>query len=193
MAAQPDAKGMDFIEHSLPPAPARILDAGCGDGALAARLIERGYAVTAIDVDPALRSPLVRVADICTYEDEPFDAVIFSLSLHHVHSLERALERARALLKPGGRLIIDEFAHEAANDRIADAFFGTPGSLPRWRERHGDYHTGRAMRAAIAARFTVDAARRVPYLHRYLEDETHRHTESVLGLQIAATAAPRRG
>jgi len=179
---------MEFIDDNLPPAPARILDAGCGNGELADRLRRAGHHVTAIDIDPALEGPSICVADICTYQDDPFDVVVFSLSLHHVHSLEMALDRAAALLKPGGTLLVDEFAYERADAAIADTYFGVAGSLARWREHHRDLHTGATMIDAITRRFTVDTLSRVPYLHRYLENNALYDSESVLGFQLIATS-----
>jgi SAM-dependent methyltransferase len=178
---------MEFIATSLPPPPARVLDAGCGSGEMADRLRDAGFEVTAIDIDPKHASDTVRVGDICSYDDEPFDAVVFSLSLHHVHSLDLALDRACALLKPGGLLIVDEFAHERADAAIADRFYGQPGSLDRWREHHSELHTGAAMVNAIGRRFTVLSLASVPYLYRYLEDLSLRDSESVLGIQLIAT------
>ena len=77
----------------LPPPPARILDAGCGEGTLSRRLADAGYAVTPVDADPAAVAaaraaevPVVR-ADLASYDDEPFDAVVMLLSLHHMHPL----------------------------------------------------------------------------------------------------------
>ncbi|MEU7835593.1 class I SAM-dependent methyltransferase [Nonomuraea sp. NPDC049129] len=179
---------MEFIDDNLPPAPARILDAGCGNGELADRLRRAGHHVTAIDIDPALEGPSICVADICTYQDDPFDVVVFSLSLHHVHSLEMALDRAAALLKPGGTLLVDEFAYERADAAIADTYFGVAGSLARWREHHRDLHTGATMIDAITRRFNVDTLSRVPYLHRYLENNALYDSESVLGFQLIATS-----
>ncbi|WP_162605873.1 class I SAM-dependent methyltransferase [Jiangella aurantiaca] len=181
---------MDFIDDHLPPGPARVLDAGCGDGALADRLRARGYEVTAIDIDPDLARPGVRIADICGFRDDPYDAVIFSLSLHHVADLDAALDSTGALLRPGGRLLLDEFAHECADESIADRFYAAPGSLPRWRERHREYHAGTAMVEAVARRFAITSLARVPYLHRYLEDASLRDAESVLGLQLVAEPRP---
>jgi len=177
---------MDFITSNLPPAPVRVLDAGCGNGALADRLRARGYEVTAIDIDPALARSGVRIADICAFRDRPYDAVVFVLSLHHVHSLGAALDATRALLKPGGRLLVDEFAHENADSAMADRFFASPGSLQRWRDKHGEFHTGSAMVDAISRRFTLTSLAQVPYLYRYLDDESLRDSESVLGLQLIA-------
>jgi len=48
------AGGWHSVDRAaLSPPPARVLDAGCGDGALSAWLARLGYQVTAIDVDPA--------------------------------------------------------------------------------------------------------------------------------------------
>jgi SAM-dependent methyltransferase len=177
---------MDFITTRLPPAPARVLDAGCGDGFLADRLRAGGYDVTAIDVDPARARPGVRIADLCGFRAEPYGAVVLSLSLHHMASLTGALASAEALLARGGRLIVDEFAHECADDAIADRYYGAAGSLARWREKHRSFHTGDAMVSAVAERFALTSLARVPYLYRYLEDSSLRDAESVLGLQLVA-------
>ncbi|WP_053202699.1 class I SAM-dependent methyltransferase [Jiangella muralis] len=182
---------MDFLATHLPPPPARVLDVGCGDGLLADVLRGRGYDVTAIDIDPALARPGVLTADVCEFRDGPYDAVLFVLSLHHVHDLGRAVDAAAALLAPGGRLLVDEFAHERAGTAIADRFYDAPGSLPRWRADHRDLHTGTAMVDAIDARFGIVLLESVPYLYRYLEDESLRDAESVLGLQLAGVRERR--
>lgn len=74
----------------LPLPPARLLDAGCGDGAVAGWLTGLGYRVTAIDADPdavasarAARVPAIQ-ADLAGYPDQPFDAVLMLLTLHHI-------------------------------------------------------------------------------------------------------------
>jgi SAM-dependent methyltransferase len=184
---------MEFIESRMPPPPGRVLDVGCGGGELANRLRAAGHEVSAIDIDPVYASPTVRTADICSYEDEPFDVVVFSLSLHHVHSLDKAVDRAFALLKPGGTLIVDEFAHERADAAIADRFYGEPGSLEHWRQHHSEFHTGRAMIDAISQRFTIGSLVPVPYLYRYLEDDSLRDFESVLGFHLTAARARTTG
>ena len=50
-----------WLERVLPPPPARVLDAGCGTGALARALSAHGYAVTAIDADPAAVLEAIRL------------------------------------------------------------------------------------------------------------------------------------
>lgn len=105
----------------LPPPPARLLDAGCGDGAVAGWLTRLGYRVTAIDADPdavararAAGVPAIQ-ANLASYADQPFDAVLMLLTLHHMHPLPQVLDTVTRLLRPGGRLVIDEFAWDWAD------------------------------------------------------------------------------
>ncbi|NRQ38912.1 class I SAM-dependent methyltransferase [Nonomuraea sp. NN258] len=195
--------GMETIDNHqlawlgafLPRRPARVLDAGCGRGELAAALMRLGHLVTAVDVSPeavaAARAAGVpaRVADMTAPADPPgaarFDVVVMSLSLHHMRPVEAALDRARDLLAPGGVLLLDEFAWDRA-DRAAAAWFYDAGSSPdgaepagtgagagpepyaRWREAHGDHATGEAMVNAVADRFEITDMRPEPYLTRYI-------------------------
>ncbi|WP_246609162.1 class I SAM-dependent methyltransferase [Nonomuraea rhizosphaerae] len=183
--------GAGWIHAALPARPARVLDAGCGRGELAAELIGRGHHVTVVDASAeavaAARAAGVPAvpADITTYEDEPFEVIVLSLSLHHMHPLEAALDRVAALLAPGGRLVVDEFAWDWADEAAAAWFYDTgalltaagPAGLPyapgiapidRWRAAHADHTGGDAMLAALRERFDVRTVRRGPYLARYL-------------------------
>src|SRR5512146_1979716 len=110
-----------WLAGVLPAPPARLLDAGCGDGAVAGWLAGLGYQVTAIDADPgavararAAGVPAIQ-ADLVSYADRPFDAVLMLLTLHHMHPLPQALETVTRLLRPAGRLVIDEFAWDWAD------------------------------------------------------------------------------
>ncbi|WP_206641315.1 class I SAM-dependent methyltransferase [Nonomuraea polychroma] len=117
-----------------------------------------------------------------------FDVVVMSLSLHHLHPLEAALDRVRTLLVDGGLLLVDEFAWDWA-DRAAATWFYDAGSLlaaagvadftrepgrighdpvERWREAHADHTPAAEMLAALEERFEVTSVRREPYLSRYL-------------------------
>ncbi|MFY1691306.1 class I SAM-dependent methyltransferase [Plantactinospora sp. WMMB782] len=186
-----------FLSDWLPPAPARVLDAGCGRGDLARALARDGYAVLGVDVDPlavgaaATRGVAALVADLADYRDEHlFDAVVCSLSLHHMRDLAGAVRRAWSLLRPGGILVVDEFAWERADAGTAAwyhdtaallAAAGRPGPEPdvtpvatphdHWVRRHRDeqrMHPGEAIVDEIARHFDIRETVRVPYLHRYL-------------------------
>lgn len=113
-----------WILRSLPQHCERVLDVGCGTGDLVLALSARAREVDGIDPDPgmahaaALRCrelPGVRIRPRTLEEHaaerrgaEPagsYDAITMVASLHHM-PLEEALEQARALLRPGGRLLV---------------------------------------------------------------------------------------
>ena len=92
----------------LPPSPARVLEVGCGAGDLARALSAEGYSVLAIDPD-APEEPIFRRTTIEALDDPgPFDAVVASLSLHHVEDLGGVLDKLLRLLE--GPLILNEHA-----------------------------------------------------------------------------------
>ncbi|RDI60596.1 class I SAM-dependent methyltransferase [Nocardia pseudobrasiliensis] len=96
----------------------RILDAGCGSGALTAMLRDRGAHVTGIDASTRMlnlaRQRLgvdsdLRVADLADplpFTDDSFDDVIASLVFHYLEDWGPTLTEIRRVLKPKGRLLI---------------------------------------------------------------------------------------
>lgn len=96
----------------------RILDAGCGSGALFAELRDRGAMVTGIDASAGMlelaRRRLgsdadLQVADLAhplLFPDNTFDDVIASLVLHYLQDWGPTLTELRRVLQPGGRLIV---------------------------------------------------------------------------------------
>lgn len=115
------ARDHSWLVGVLPPPPARLLDAGCGNGAVARWLTGLGYQVTAVDANPdavararAAGVPAIQ-ADVADFTDQPFDAVLMLLTLHHMHPLPHVLDRVARLLRTGGPLIIDEFAWDWAD------------------------------------------------------------------------------
>jgi 2-polyprenyl-3-methyl-5-hydroxy-6-metoxy-1,4-benzoquinol methylase len=192
-AAVPTEETLRFLAPLLPP-KARILEVGCGEGHLAAALLERGHAVTALDSSEkavaAAKTRGVHAEQVSfpAYEGGPFDVVLFASSLHHIHPLEPALDRARDLLRPQGLLIAEEFALERADLATAAWFYGTEALLSasgvlagkeaarveedplhRWRHDHAHepaLHTGEAMVSGIRERFASVELREAPYLYR---------------------------
>lgn len=114
------ATGVELL-GALAPAEGHILDLGGGTGALASAVLAGlpGARVTLVDVDPEMldqaRRRLAGFGDRVSFREASFldplpsaDAVIASLSLHHVHDLETktALYRTiRDALSPGGVLL----------------------------------------------------------------------------------------
>jgi 2-polyprenyl-3-methyl-5-hydroxy-6-metoxy-1,4-benzoquinol methylase len=153
----------EFLAAELPPPPARVLEVGCGHGALAHALAAAGHAVLAIDPE-APGGPIFRRSTIEEL-DEPatFDAVVASRSLHHVDDLVVALQKIAALLRPDGVVIIDEFGWERLDGPSAEQ---VGIALEEWREEHAELHTAEAMIRELDARFTRRSFSWEPYLHR---------------------------
>jgi SAM-dependent methyltransferase len=95
----------------------RVLDAGCGGGAHAAALLERGAILTRIDASAGLLSIAERrlagrarllVADLngaLPFGDACFDLILSALVLHYLRDWSRPLEEFNRLLSPGGRFV----------------------------------------------------------------------------------------
>lgn len=106
------------------PEGARCLEVGGGNGSVAAWLCERfgpGGHVVATELDTrflelraaSLPNMEVRRHDITmeSIEDGAYDLVHCRLLLSHLPAYEEALRHMTAALKPGGRLLVEEFDH----------------------------------------------------------------------------------
>jgi SAM-dependent methyltransferase len=118
----PIAKHLDRLAALVPIDGRRIVDVGCGDGAVARALTRRGGIVTGIEIDaralaPALAAPAVGNerylegrAEALPLGDRSVDLVVFFNSLHHVpvELLEAGLAEAARVLVPDGVLFVLE-------------------------------------------------------------------------------------
>jgi SAM-dependent methyltransferase len=92
--------------------PGHVLDAPCGDGALAGELSAVGWRVCAADIAPRL-GPVKGVGVLRLDLDEPlpfadgaFDAVVSLEGIEHLLSPARCLAEFCRVLRPGGRLVL---------------------------------------------------------------------------------------
>jgi 2-polyprenyl-3-methyl-5-hydroxy-6-metoxy-1,4-benzoquinol methylase len=96
-----------------------VLEVGCGRGDLARALADAGHSVVAIDPD-APAGELFRATSLEEFADrDPFDAVVASLALHHVADLASALDKIASLLRPTGRLVVNEHAVDRLDEATA--------------------------------------------------------------------------
>lgn len=99
----------------LAPKPGeRILDVGCGDGALTLRIQEAGASTLGVDASEELlevaksRGVSAQLGDAAALEfDEEFDAVFSNAVLHWVTDAQAAANSMFRALKPGGRLVVE--------------------------------------------------------------------------------------
>ena len=125
-----------FVRSWLPAAPARVVEIGCGSlGGFVPRLEQAGYEATGID-PKAPQGPSYRQAE---FEESgisgPVDAIVASLSLHHVADLGGVLDLVHATLAPGGVAVIVEWARERFDEATARWCFDRlpePGDDPGW-------------------------------------------------------------
>ena len=134
----------------------RVLEVGCGPGVLAERLIRDGVQLTAIDVsedqvaEARARGVPAIASDFLSFEGAPFDAVLFTRSLHHIAPLEAGITKIRTLVRPGGLLLADEFAHDEIDAATAAWFWDLQAVLescgalapdvPRRHHGQGEHH-----------------------------------------------------
>jgi SAM-dependent methyltransferase len=181
-----------FVEDHLPPAPARVLEVGCGRGGLALAVARLGHRVVAIDPE-APEGDIFQAVSLEEFSDPgPFDAAVASRSLHHIPDLPGALGKIARLLRPNGRVIVDEHAWERLDEPTARWYLehraatdaDAPGSLGRclaeWEEDHADLHTCEAMLHELDRRFTKRYFAWTPYLYGELSGAVEADEERAL-------------
>jgi SAM-dependent methyltransferase len=172
-----------FVLSHLGPPPRRILEVGCGRGDLALALAGAGYDVVAVDPE-APDGAIFRRTTIEELDDPgPFDGIIASFSLHHVHDLDAVLDKLRALLAPDGVLILDEFGWDLLDEPTAKQYDLEPDA---WTEEHEDLHRFEWLRGALDARFREQHFSQGPYFSRHLGADADEEDELIAAGKIRA-------
>jgi SAM-dependent methyltransferase len=181
-----------FVTAELPRTPARVLEIGCGEGALARRLASIGYRVVAIDP----RAPEGDIFEPVSLEDfadpGPFDAAVANRSLHHIADLSGSLDKVARLLRPGGRLIVYEHAWERMDEPTARWYLGRHAAahphaprgledlLAKWEADHAGLHGYGDLRSELDRRFTERYFAWTPYLYGELGAEAEAEERALI-------------
>ena len=96
--------------------PGRALDAACGTGRHARRLVELGHEVTGVDLTPEMLQRAAASVPGASFleadlrrlqaEDESFDLVVCGLALSHLAQLDEAIGELTRVLRFGGLMVI---------------------------------------------------------------------------------------
>jgi SAM-dependent methyltransferase len=189
---------LDFVCSHVPEPPARVLEVGCGLGQLADALAERGLEVVAIDPE-APEGPIFRRVALEDFSDERgFDAVVASVSLHHIKDLAGAFDKIASFLPPAGVLVLEEFAKERLAGATAVWYYEqrralaeavnaeseVPADFTEWERQTKDGHMGihpaSAIRAELEPRFAERSFEWSPYLYSWRLDDALEHLERTL-------------
>jgi len=147
--------GQPVVELLAPRPGERILDLGCGDGALTELLVALGCEVIGVDASAAqvaaaqARGLDARVADgqALAFNAE-FDAVFSNAALHWMRDTPRLLAGVHRALRPGGRFVAECGGHgcvetihrsliECLDERGLDGAAASPWYFPT-AEDYGD-------------------------------------------------------
>jgi ubiquinone/menaquinone biosynthesis C-methylase UbiE len=121
-ASRREPRRYDALMTLVPPACARVLDAGCGGGRLAVRLATTARCVIGLDLSEAMlafaqkRHAAENLRDITWVRGDlrglPFPSSVFDCvvgtSVLHLVDLDRCLPELKRVAKPGGRLVLQD-------------------------------------------------------------------------------------
>lgn len=143
------------------PAEGRVLDVGCGTGALLAELMHKAPALRYAGVD--LSAEMLEVAqrklgqgvtlkqapaEELPYADGEFDVVVSTSVFHFIHRPLQALREMRRVLAPAGRVVITDWCDDYLSCRVCDRF------LRMFNRAHGKiYNTAEFRRLLTEAGF----------------------------------------
>jgi len=211
----------NYVQKFITDKDLRILEVGCGTGDFGNELMKTGINLTALDIDAkavelAIKKGVsARCVDFLLFNDDPFDIIIFTRSLHHIHDLKKTLDHSKSLLKKGGKLIIEDFDVEMVDLKTARWYYDTisivdiinrvekfskyiKDPLKAWKEDHAHeptLHSGEEMIKNIEQAFRIIKIERNAYLYRSIcglinNDENGFHvTKRILEIENGLIAA----
>lgn len=194
----PTNQTLEFVLKFLPRRNLRILEVGCGNGELAECLQNLGFEVVAVDSSleavekTKQRGVEARVAEFPNFDENAFDAILFTRSLHHLQALDETIAKTHQLLNPNGVVLVEDFAFNEANEATIEWLYGVvslleicgqlnltednfakdlllgKGNYQVWRENHHHHlHSAPIMLKELKSHFELTSESDAPYLYRY--------------------------
>ncbi len=194
----PTNETLQFVVAHTLNSTLRILEVGCGNGELALRLQSLGFQVTAIDssaeaVQQAKQLGIdARLVEWPDFDEKPFDAILFTRSLHHIHPLPESLKQAKSLLRQSGQVIVEDFAFDEVTRSTVEWFYSElslldtcdklnleEDSFPKnlllgggdfqlwWQDHDRDLNPAPVMLTQLRDEFQPIIETSAPYLYRY--------------------------
>ncbi len=163
-----------FVLQELPPAPARVLEIGCGDaGGVVPALVDAGY--DALGVDPrAPAGPRFQQVDFREIDGGSTPSSPAASSTTCTRSTRRSTSSPRS-----HRCSSSTSSRGTSSTRscrpgtrrtTGSADSPGPPSLDEWRWRHPGLHPHDVLLDALRARYDERTLEWVPYFHRWLGD-----------------------
>ncbi|HEV8555768.1 MAG TPA: methyltransferase domain-containing protein [Actinophytocola sp.] len=119
--------------------PGRALDAACGTGRHAARLLDLGHQVVGVDTSPAMLAVARRklpTADLrrgplenLPVQNATVDLVTCALALTHAPDLTPVMREFARVLRPGGRIVLSDIHPTAVMTGAVAAFPGPAAGI----------------------------------------------------------------
>jgi SAM-dependent methyltransferase len=201
-----------LVRTRLPPAPARVVDLGCGPlGGFVPMLRSSGYEATGIDPEAPDEAHYQRIEFEHAELPQQVDAVVASTSLHHVADPAAVIDRITSTLTTGGAVVVVEWAWEKFDEQTAEWCFERLGPdheagwlhrrrdewlasgqewshyLRDWAEREG-LHSGEVLLRLLDERLKRRLLNHGPYFFADLVDTTDADEQAAIDAgQIRAT------
>ena len=180
-----EARKVRLFRRAIGEGARRVLDLGCGNGRLLSLLRQHGgpeWELAGIDFSEGaveqcrargFRARATRVEDF-TEEDGTFDAVIMIQILEHLEDPRRTLARVRALLRPGGALILETPNVGGLDYRLFRGRWWAPYHFPRHWNLFSTTSLGRLLRETgfevVRSEQLINTSSWIVSLHNWLAD-----------------------
>ena len=145
----------------------RVIDVGTGPGTVAARALQRGAEVVAVDAEPDMLDAARRNAPGAELHEAvlphlpfpagDFDAAVANFVLNHVADPAAAVAELRRLVRPGGQVAVTIWPtpqpplQQLWGEAVAAAGVETPADLPRLAPEHDFPRTEDGLTGLLAA------------------------------------------